>query len=84
MGVKHVLVFTDPNQRNLPPVITAIESLEANKVRYTVFDRVQVEPTDESLQAAIQFAAAGDYDEQWREPNGRRPDKAEAREQENQ
>ena len=62
MGVKHALVFTDPNLRNLPPVITALESLESNKVRYTVFDRVRVEPTDESLQAAIQFAAAGDYD----------------------
>ncbi len=62
MGAKHVLVFTDPNLRNLPPVITALESLEANKVRYTVFDRVRVEPTDESLQAAIQFASAGDYD----------------------
>ncbi len=62
MGTKHVLVFTDPNLRNLPPVITALESLEANKVRFTVFDRVRVEPTDESLQAAIQFAAAGDYD----------------------
>ena len=32
MGVKHALVFTDPNLRNLPPVITALESLEANKV----------------------------------------------------
>jgi hydroxyacid-oxoacid transhydrogenase len=62
MRVKHALVFTDPNLRNLPPVITALESLEANKVRYTVFDRVRVEPSDESLQAAIQFAAAGDYD----------------------
>jgi hydroxyacid-oxoacid transhydrogenase len=62
MGTKHVLVFTDPNLRNLPPVITALESLEANKVRYTVFDRVRVEPTDESLQEAIRFASAGDYD----------------------
>jgi hydroxyacid-oxoacid transhydrogenase len=62
MGTKHALVFTDPNLRNLPPVMTALESLEANKVRYTVFDRVRVEPSDESLQAAIQFAAAGDFD----------------------
>ncbi len=31
-------------------------------MRYTVFDRVRVEPTDESLQEAIQFASAGDYD----------------------
>ena len=62
MGVKHALVFTDPNLRNLPPVHTVIESLETNKVRYTVYDRVRVEPSDESLQEAIRFASSGDYD----------------------
>jgi hydroxyacid-oxoacid transhydrogenase len=62
LGVRHVLVFTDPNLRKLPPVITALESLESNKVRFTVFDQVRVEPTDESLQSAIRFATEGDYD----------------------
>jgi hydroxyacid-oxoacid transhydrogenase len=62
IGARHALVFTDPNLRNLPPVTMALESLESNKVRYTVFDRVRVEPSDDSLQEAIRFASAGDYD----------------------
>ncbi len=62
LGVRHVLVFTDPNLRHLPPVVTALESLESNKVRFSVFDRVSVEPSEESLQEAIRFTAAGDYD----------------------
>jgi hydroxyacid-oxoacid transhydrogenase len=62
MGLKHALVFTDPNLRHLTPVQTVIESLESNKVPYTIYDRVRVEPSDESLQEAIRFASAGDYD----------------------
>jgi hydroxyacid-oxoacid transhydrogenase len=62
LGVRHALVFTDPNLRNLAPVLTVLESLENNKVRYSVYDRVRVEPSDESLRDAIRFASSGDYD----------------------
>ena len=62
LGARHVLVFTDPNLRTLPPVVTALESLEYNKVRFSIFDQVRVEPTEESLQDAIRFATDGDYD----------------------
>jgi hydroxyacid-oxoacid transhydrogenase len=62
LGVRHALVFTDPNLRNRQPVVTALESLERNKVPFTLFDRVRVEPSDESLREAIHAAAAGDYD----------------------
>lgn len=62
LGVRNALVLTDPNLRNLPPVTTALESIERNKVSYSVFDKVRVEPTEESLQAAIRFASEGDYD----------------------
>ncbi|HEX4277991.1 MAG TPA: hydroxyacid-oxoacid transhydrogenase [Bryobacteraceae bacterium] len=62
IGARQVLVFTDPNLRNLSPVTRALESLESNKVRFSVFDRVRVEPSEESLQEAIRFASAGDYD----------------------
>ena len=62
LGLKNVLVFIDPNLRSLHPVVTALESLEANKVRFTVFDRVQVEPSDASVQEAIRAASEGDYD----------------------
>jgi len=62
LGARHVLVFTDPHLRNLQPVVTALESLEHNKVRFSRFDQVRVEPTEESPQAAIRFATDGDYD----------------------
>jgi hydroxyacid-oxoacid transhydrogenase len=62
LGARRVLLFTDPHLRILPPVLTALESLESNKVRFDVFDKVRVEPTEESLQEAIRFAADGDYD----------------------
>jgi hydroxyacid-oxoacid transhydrogenase len=62
LGVRHALVLTDPNLRNLPPVVTVLESLESNGIRFSLFDKVRVEPSEESLQEAIRFAAAGDYD----------------------
>ena len=30
----------------LPPVKEAIESLETNKIKYELFDKVRIEPTD--------------------------------------
>jgi hydroxyacid-oxoacid transhydrogenase len=62
LGVKHALVITDPTLRRLPPVATVLASLEAGGIRHAVFDRVRVEPTDESFLDAIAFARAGDYD----------------------
>src|SRR6478752_8146217 len=62
MGAKHVLVLTDPVIRRLPPVQTVIDSLAASKIRYTIYDRVRVEPTDQSFLDAIMFARNGDYD----------------------
>jgi len=56
MGAKNVLVMTDPNLAKLAPVTNALQSLEDNKVGYTLFDQVRVEPTDGSLQEAIAFA----------------------------
>ena len=62
LGAKHVLVVTDRTLRSLPPVQTVIDSLDASKIRYTIYDRVRVEPTDESFLDAIAFARDGDYD----------------------
>ena len=62
LGVKHALVITDPTLRRLPPVATVLASLEAGGIRHAVFDRVRVEPTDESFLDAIAFARAGDFD----------------------
>jgi len=52
----HVLVFTDPNLRALLPVVAVLESLEEHKIRFSVFDRVRVEPTDQSFREAASAA----------------------------
>ena len=62
LGSRNVLVITDPVLRRLRPVEIALESLEENGVPFTVYDRVRVEPTDESFHDAIAFARQGAYD----------------------
>jgi hydroxyacid-oxoacid transhydrogenase len=61
-GATHVLVVTDPTLRQLPPVATVLESLDTAGLRWSLYDRVRVEPTDESFLDAIAFARQGDYD----------------------
>jgi hydroxyacid-oxoacid transhydrogenase len=55
MGATLVMVVTDPLLARLPPVRTVLESLEQNKIPYAVYDRVRVEPSDESFLDAIAF-----------------------------
>ncbi len=62
MGVRSVLVLTDPLLAGLPPVRTVLESLEQSGVSFALYDRVRIEPTDESFLDAIGFARAGSYD----------------------
>lgn len=62
LGKNHVLVFADPNLRDLPVMATVLESLQENKIRYSVFDRIHVEPTDQSLREAATAARADDFD----------------------
>jgi hydroxyacid-oxoacid transhydrogenase len=61
-GVRHALVLTDPVLRRLPPVQTVLDSLDQQGIRYQLYDRVRVEPTDESFLDAIAFARQSDYD----------------------
>jgi hydroxyacid-oxoacid transhydrogenase len=61
-GAKHVLVVTDPTVRQLPPLATVLDSLDASRLRWALYDRVRVEPTDESFVDAIEFARPGEYD----------------------
>ena len=56
LGVRNVLVVTDPSMARLPPVQTVLESLAAEGLRFVLYDRVRVEPTDESFLEAIAFA----------------------------
>jgi len=62
LGATHILVFTDPMLRNLAPVATVLESLSSNHLRYTLYDRVRVEPSDASILDAIEFAQNLDFD----------------------
>ena len=62
LAVRKVLVVTDPIVRALPPVQTALESIDAAGLAWGLYDRVRVEPTDESFQDAIQCAREGEYD----------------------
>ncbi len=61
-GARNVLVITDPVLNRLRPVEIVLASLEDNGVPFTLYDRVRVEPTDESFQDAIEFARLSDYD----------------------
>jgi hydroxyacid-oxoacid transhydrogenase len=56
LGVTRALVITDPTVSRLAPVGTVLESLESHGVASDLFDRVRVEPTDESFHEAIAFA----------------------------
>jgi len=62
IGARRVLVVTDPLVGKLPPVRTVLESLDRSGVPFDLFDRVRVEPSDESLLEAIAVARAGSYD----------------------
>src|SRR5580704_5538534 len=61
LGIRSALVITDPTLRRLRPVETALESLEANGIAYKLYDRVRVEPSDESFLDAIAFAGQCEY-----------------------
>ncbi len=62
LGVRRVMVLTDSNLKKLSPVSRVTESLFAQKISSSLFDRVRVEPTDESFQEAIAFAQKGSFD----------------------
>jgi hydroxyacid-oxoacid transhydrogenase len=62
LRARSVLVLTDPGLSRLSPVLTALESLEDHGIPFTLYDRVRIEPTDQSFQDAIAFARRGSYD----------------------
>jgi hydroxyacid-oxoacid transhydrogenase len=62
LGVQRALVFADPKLKSLKPVQTVLESLEENGVQAVVYDRVRVEPSEESFQDAIAFASQTGHD----------------------
>jgi hydroxyacid-oxoacid transhydrogenase len=62
MSARLVLVITDPVVSRLAPVRNVIDSLERSGVPYALYDRVRVEPSDESFLDAIAFANERPFD----------------------
>ena len=62
LGVKRVMIVTDSNLSKMLPVETVLKSLSREKIAYSLFDRVRIEPTDKSLKEAIEFANSDDFD----------------------
>jgi hydroxyacid-oxoacid transhydrogenase len=62
LGTTLALVVTDPTIAKLPPIRTVVDSLDGSGIRYVLYDRVRVEPTDESFHDAIAFAGAHPID----------------------
>jgi hydroxyacid-oxoacid transhydrogenase len=62
LGKNYALVFADPNLRDLPVMATVLESLREHRIRFSVFDRIHIEPTDQSLREATAAAKADDFD----------------------
>ena len=62
LGASRILVVTDPNIAESEPVKVTLESLRNEGLEAVLFDKVRVEPTDESLKEAIKFAAKGNFD----------------------
>lgn len=56
LGIRKALVITDPALRRMRPFQTALESLDAEGIACTVYDRVRIEPNDVSFLDAIAFA----------------------------
>jgi hydroxyacid-oxoacid transhydrogenase len=60
--VRRVMVVTDPNLATMEPVSLVLEALRDAGIEGVLFDQVHVEPTDESIQTAIEFATEGRFD----------------------
>ena len=55
LAVRRALVITDGLLSKMHPVQVVLESLAENQLEAVLFDRVRIEPTDESLLDAIAF-----------------------------
>src|SRR5438876_1661728 len=62
LGVRLVMVLTDPVVAKLPPARTVLDSPEQSGFPYAPYDRVRVEPSDESFLDAIAFAKERPFD----------------------
>ena len=62
LGCRRVLIVTDAKIAELAPVAVVSKSLAEAGIKFALYDRVRVEPTDESLKDATAFMAEGGFD----------------------
>src|SRR5215217_4743205 len=62
MGVGRVMLVSDPGVVKATITGRIMELIDAEGIEVEVWDRSRVEPTDDSFQAAADFAAEGDFD----------------------
>ncbi|XP_058835908.1 probable hydroxyacid-oxoacid transhydrogenase, mitochondrial isoform X2 [Topomyia yanbarensis] len=62
LNVKKACIVTDKNVIRLPSVKIAFDSLARCGIQYEVYDQTRVEPTDESMIHAANFARKFDFD----------------------
>ncbi len=62
LGVRRVMVVTDQNLTNSEPVTVTLQALQQKGIETVLFNKVRVEPTDNSFKDAIKFAMKGNFD----------------------
>ncbi|VEN62013.1 unnamed protein product [Callosobruchus maculatus] len=62
LGAKNVCVVTDPHIAKLAPLKSTIDSLTKSGVKFDVYEKSRVEPTEESLMDAVKFAKSQNFD----------------------
>lgn len=62
MGARKALVLTDPGVATTGVPDQVMHAAKSVGVSVDLFDQVAVEPTDESIEAAVSFARSGDWD----------------------
>ena len=62
LGMSRVALYTDPQLVHLPAVETVVKSLRDKGIELSIFDGVEIEPSDRSLKNAIRFAQSDNFD----------------------
>lgn len=62
LGATNVCVMTDPYVAQLSALKQTLESLDLAGVKFSVYDKVRVEPSKQSFEDAIKFCKEGNFD----------------------
>ena len=62
LNCSNIALFTDERVRKLKSFENVLRAFETKKIKYEIFDKIRVEPTDTSFKQAISFACQGNFD----------------------